>query len=188
MSQTPDPSAPLQRPAEPRDEAFLYDLYAENRAQELAGLAWPEAQRAAFLRMQYDARRRSHASLPLLERLIVELHGIAAGTISISRSDDALHVANIALRPEFRGRGLGTRLLGGVIAEAEASGKSVSLSVEKNNRAERLYQRLGFEETGDDGVYMKLERPHRPTRTASRQGKRGRNSSTQSTGSRTKTT
>lgn len=50
--------------------------------------------------------------------------------------------------PEYRGRGIGTALLEGAIAEAQRSGcAAVDLEVDENHRqAENLYQRHGFEQ------------------------------------------
>ena len=60
--------------------------------------------------------------------------------------------------PEFRGRGIGTALVTELFAEADASGRSVSIHVERNNPARRLYERLGFQDVGEHGVYQLMER------------------------------
>jgi hypothetical protein len=44
------------RPVEPGDEEFLYRVYASTREEELAQTGWDEAQKAEFLRMQFDAQ------------------------------------------------------------------------------------------------------------------------------------
>jgi ribosomal protein S18 acetylase RimI-like enzyme len=44
-----------------------------------------------------------------------------------------------------------------LIDEADAAGKAVSIHVEKNNPARRLYERLGFVVAGEQGVYDRLE-------------------------------
>jgi ribosomal protein S18 acetylase RimI-like enzyme len=166
-------ATPLLRPAGPADQAFLQDLYAQLRTPELAGLPWPAEQRAAFLRMQFEARARSHASVPGLQEWIIECHGQRAGALAVARTRDRIHLVNIALRPELTNRGLGTRLLTALIAESEAAGIPVSLAVERNNRARSLYQRLGFKETADEGVYMKLERLPKPLSPAPRSDRQG---------------
>ena len=66
-------------------------------------------------------------------------------------------MVDIALLPDWRGRGVGTALTQPVIAEARAAGKTVSISVEKHNPAERLYRRLGFREVADEGVHWIME-------------------------------
>jgi ribosomal protein S18 acetylase RimI-like enzyme len=59
---------------------------------------------------------------------------------------DALYVVSVAVAPEGRGKGTGTRLLEHVIAEARASGSpAVFLDVRADNEAAvELYRRLGF--------------------------------------------
>lgn len=47
----------------------------------------------------------------------------------------------VAVRPEHRGRGIGTALLERLIA---AAGPALSLSVDRDNPAARLYARMGF--------------------------------------------
>jgi ribosomal protein S18 acetylase RimI-like enzyme len=64
---------------------------------------------------------------------------------------------DITLLPEHRGSGLGTALLRELMAEGEAAGKPVTIHVEVYNPAMRLYQRLGFRQIADRGVYHLLE-------------------------------
>ena len=52
----------------------------------------------------------------------------------------------IGVRPAWRGRGVGTSLLAALLAAADDHGLArVSLSVEPDNPARRLYERFGFE-------------------------------------------
>ena len=59
---------------------------------------------------------------------------------------DEIHINNVAVRPEFRGRGIGTSLLHHVLAEAKRLGaRRATLEVRASNAAaQRLYERLGF--------------------------------------------
>lgn len=59
---------------------------------------------------------------------------------------DEIHINNVAVRPHFRGRGIGTALLHHVLAEArELGAKRATLEVRASNEAaRRLYERLGF--------------------------------------------
>jgi ribosomal protein S18 acetylase RimI-like enzyme len=58
----------------------------------------------------------------------------------------------IAVYPEFRGAGVGSLLLGALLAHASAAGvPGVSLSVARSNRARHLYLRYGFAVVGGDG-------------------------------------
>lgn len=59
---------------------------------------------------------------------------------------DEIHINNLAMRPTFRGRGIGTALLHHVLAEARSLGaRRATLEVRaSNDGARRLYDRLGF--------------------------------------------
>lgn len=59
---------------------------------------------------------------------------------------DQVHINNLAVRPEMRRRGLGSRLLDAVMKEAGKLGAaSLMLEVrESNMAARRLYERAGF--------------------------------------------
>jgi predicted GNAT family acetyltransferase len=43
--------------------------------------------------------------------------------------------------------------------EADASGRKLSIHVEMNNPARSLYDRLGFRQAGEQGIYVLMERP-----------------------------
>lgn len=64
------------------------------------------------------------------------------------RVADQAHINNLAVRPELRQRGLGSRLLEAVIAEARKLGAAaLTLEVRRSNvAAQRLYLRAGFRE------------------------------------------
>jgi ribosomal-protein-alanine N-acetyltransferase len=59
---------------------------------------------------------------------------------------DEIHINNVAVRPQFRGRGIGTALMQHVLAEATRLGaRRATLEVRSSNEdARRLYGRLGF--------------------------------------------
>lgn len=63
---------------------------------------------------------------------------------------DELHVANLAVAPKFRRRGLGRRLLHHVLAHAAKKGmKSATLEVRSGNQAaQTLYLGFGFQVVG----------------------------------------
>lgn len=61
-----------------------------------------------------------------------------------------LHINNVAVRPEFRRRGIATQLLQAVLCEGQSHGARIAfLEVrEGNGTAQRLYQGCGFQVTG----------------------------------------
>jgi ribosomal protein S18 acetylase RimI-like enzyme len=146
------------RPITPEDESFLASLYASTRTEELAQTNWSEEQKAMFCRMQFNAQTADYrANYPDASFQIIEREGIAAGRLLVMRSDDALHVIDIALMPAHRGAGIGTKLLKELQDEARAAGKKVSIYVERFNPARRLYDRLGFQQVAEKEVYLLME-------------------------------
>jgi ribosomal-protein-alanine N-acetyltransferase len=59
---------------------------------------------------------------------------------------DEIHINNVAVRPQVRGRGIGAALMQHVLAEASRLGaRRATLEVRSSNEdARRLYERLGF--------------------------------------------
>ena len=152
------------RSAREDDNQFLLEIFSSDRRAELAGLGWSRAQQDSFLKMQFEARRRSYASeYPGAPPSIVLVDGEAAGCLQVARDVDAITLVDIAIMPEFRGGGVGTRLVSEVVCEGDGAGLPVRLAVARGNPAAHLYRRLGFVETGEDGagVYVRMERPRR---------------------------
>ena len=145
------------RPAGPADDELLFRIYASTRAQELAVLAWDGVAEEAFLRGQFAAQRASYERYPGRSDHVVLVGGEPAGRLCLARGEREIAVVDIALLPRFRGRGVGSALLRGVLDEAAAADKRVRIHVERSNPALRLYQRLGFRVVADLGVYLRLD-------------------------------
>jgi ribosomal protein S18 acetylase RimI-like enzyme len=65
---------------------------------------------------------------------------------------------DIALLPEFRGRGIGGGQLASLIQQCRAEKLPLRLQVLKENPAQRLYERLGFNKTSEDQMYIQMEK------------------------------
>jgi ribosomal protein S18 acetylase RimI-like enzyme len=145
------------RPITPEDDSFLARLYASTREQELAQTNWSDEQKAMFCRMQFNAQTADYQrNYPDASFDVIERDGVAAGRLLVLREDEKIHVIDIALMPEHRGAGIGTKLLRELQEEARAGGKSLSIHVEQFNPARRLYERLGFRQVEEKGVYLLL--------------------------------
>ena len=97
--------------------------------------------------------------------------GILAGYICFWILEDEMHLMNLAIHPEKRGKGLGEFLLTRMI-EKGASGRARNIWLEvrpSNIRARGLYKKKGFldvgvrpnyySETKEDAIMMSLELP-----------------------------
>jgi ribosomal protein S18 acetylase RimI-like enzyme len=142
------------RPIGEADLPFLARLYASTRMEELAVTGWSEEQKAAFLRMQFDAQHAHYLKHYTGSDFFVTEHaGEAIGRLYLARWRSEHRIIDIALVPEHRSRGFGGLLLRDLLDEAAAAGKAVTIHVEKFNPAQRLYRRLGFQPVSEEGAY-----------------------------------
>jgi ribosomal protein S18 acetylase RimI-like enzyme len=126
------------RPATSQDFEFILDLTREAFGpfvQEIWG--WDEEDQRA---RQLDWFSRTPVQ-------IVEADGEAVGCLAVIRHPDHVFLNRIGLAANWQRRGIGTRLIEQVLADAADSGLAVRLSVLDNNPAQGLYERLGFRVT-----------------------------------------
>ena len=154
----------ILRPETAQDAPFLRRLYAVTRVEEMAYLPLSEEQKAAFLTMQYDLRQSQYRhNYPDADFLIVSIFDNPAGRIAVHRGDAVFHLIDIALLPEWRGQGIGGRLITDLLSEASRQAKSVRLHVKADSRAMTLYHRLGFITVKSEGLYGLMEWHDNPT-------------------------
>ena len=146
------------RPVSSDDEAFLIEVYASTRAEEVAGLPWDANQRDSFMRMQFAAQQQDYQRrFPDSDHRLLLLDGRPAGRVYLARSENEIRILDIALLPEHRNKGIGTRIIKDLLTEASQSRKSVRVYVEQFNPALALFERLGFSRAEDIGTHFLLE-------------------------------
>jgi ribosomal protein S18 acetylase RimI-like enzyme len=147
------------RPAQPEDEQFLLRVYASTRTDELAPVPWTDAEKDAFLRMQFTAQHHYYLQhYAGGEFSVILIGGEPAGRLYLFRGAQELRIVDISLLPVFRGKGIGRALLTDILREGDRAGLPVRIHVERNNPALRLYRELGFQAVGEVGVYDFMER------------------------------
>jgi ribosomal protein S18 acetylase RimI-like enzyme len=124
------------RPASADDEGFLYDLFVRTMQPSIVQVwgSWDEDRWNAFFHQHVD---------PLRSQVVV-VEGTDVGVLSVERRPDAIYLDTVEIDPAYQGRGLGTALIQGVLADGAGARLSVSLQVNTANRSRRLYERLGF--------------------------------------------
>ena len=98
--------------------------------------------------------------------LCAEVNGTVVGAVWVRIMDDYGHVDSetpsfaISLYKEYRGLGIGTELMGRMLAILEERRyRRASLAVQKANYAVKLYQKLGFEIVDErDTEYIMVKR------------------------------
>lgn len=146
------------RPIAPADRAFLCSVYAGTRAEELALVQWSDAQKQAFVAMQFDAQHSYYQQhYPRASFDLLLLDGQPIGRLYVARHSSEIRIVDIAIVPAYRGQGIGSAVLAALLAEGARAGLPVTIHVERFNRALRLYERLGFRQIEDKGVYLLME-------------------------------
>jgi GNAT superfamily N-acetyltransferase len=144
------------RPVTDGDEPFLYLVFQSTRERELAML--PAEHRETFARHQYLAQRTHyHTYFPGASHTVILRRSEPIGRLWVDRQAEHILILDIAIVPEARNGGAGTRLLRSLIEEASRARKPLRIHVEQFNPALRLYQRLGFQTKGTNGVYFLME-------------------------------
>lgn len=161
------------RAVQPGDDAFLLQVYAASRADEMALVDWDDAQKQAFLRMQFEAQHAAyHERFPDAEYSIILYKERPVGRFWIGRTPEQIRLLDIAILTEFQNQGVGAALLKSLVAESEAAGTPLRHMVFKMNTAAlRFYERFGFSPIEDVGAYIHMERlpsNARPVRATSR--------------------
>lgn len=162
----PSPSASLPRltPVAPDDAPFLASLFRSGPVAARLALL-PEPLREQLLAHQEAGQLATwRARFGDAGDRVVRLGDERVGRLWTARlGDDELRVVDIALAPAHRGRGLGTALLEGVIADARREGRRVTLRVARDNPALRLYLRRGFAVVAEEPLDLELSRAPDPS-------------------------
>ena len=146
--------------ATPEDNEFLYQLYADSRAVELQAAGFSAEQREDFCRMQFGFRQH-HYGLHFghAQDRILLWQGVAVGRELVTRDPDLIGLTDIAILSSYQGRGMGSFLLRGLIAESVAQKIPIELHVDQGSRAQALYERHGFVIVEDQFPNWYMRRP-----------------------------
>ena len=131
------------RPAIGADSEFCYQLHKAAMGDYVTAIwGWDEQVQRGF---------HTRAFAPGGWQIIT-VGGADAGVLNIEYRPAEIYLARIELHPDYQGRGIGTRLVGGLADEARRKGLSLTLEVlAVNHRAQALYQRLGMTEVARPG-------------------------------------
>lgn len=134
-------------PALPADEPFLASLHAAT---------FPPGLPPPLIQMQYLAEKASYeATYAETGHQIIKEDGQPIGRWWLHHTPTETRLVDIRLHPAAQRRGIGTRLLRQLQAQAT---RPIRLSVALTNPAAReLYTRLGFAQTTHSGMHIQME-------------------------------
>ncbi|MDD2836094.1 MAG: GNAT family N-acetyltransferase [Methanothrix sp.] len=144
------------RAASREDDPFLFCLFCSIRELDFAFLG--ELERKKLLEVQFAAQQKHYqANMPEAEHLVVLKDEEPIGRMTLVRRNGEMHLAEIALLPEHRNQGIGSRLMEKLIKAEAEQGNAIRLHVYKQSASVRFYERLGFVAANDDGAYLLME-------------------------------
>ena len=146
------------RSAKISDEAFLANVYADSRRDELVMFGWSQEQAEAFCKMQFEMQKQAYkVQFPNAHYCVVELGKTPIGRLIVYRAEKEIRLVDIALLTEFRNQGIATVLLEQLKAEATGD-KPLNLRVLKtNDAAKRFYERLGLTVVEDADLHFSMQ-------------------------------
>ena len=131
------------RPATPADSEFCYQLHKAAMGGYVTAIwGWDEQVQRGFHARAFNVDRWQ----------IITVGGSDAGMLDVEYRPGEIYLARIEIHPSYQGRGIGTRLVSALAAEARQKGHDLVLEVlAVNHRAQALYQRLGLIEVARHG-------------------------------------
>jgi ribosomal protein S18 acetylase RimI-like enzyme len=155
------------RPATAGDEQFLKRVHRAARHWEFAFLLQSGETELyhKIMAQQYDSQHRFYfAAYDQAQYAVIQWTDQAIGRLYVDYRDDEVRVLDIAILPDYRGRGIGRIVMTGLCLEAAMRRKPVRLHVHYLSRALRFYQSLGFQQISMEGPSYLMEWQHADAR------------------------
>jgi len=131
-------------------DGFCLDQNIEQQFGRIGGVSWQERKKSGI---EYDLD--SHPS----DTLVAEVDGKVVGyaCTRLYRLPSIGHVANLAVSPEFQGKGIGKALLHAALEHFKRHGMRHARieTLEQNYKGKRFYPSFGFKEVGRQIFYFK---------------------------------
>jgi GNAT superfamily N-acetyltransferase len=143
------------RPARVEDDNFLRILFANT---DVALRALPPDLQVALLEMQYRGRGITYSTLypEATDSILCLDDGTPVGRYLVDRSNNGFRVVDLAILPQWQGRGIATGVLKDLVQESRHAGVELRLRVVKESAAQRLYAHLGFEIVAVDEIAYEM--------------------------------
>ena len=120
----------------------------------MALVDWSDDEKTRFLDSQFTLQDRHYRNAYAgAEFLLIEIGQTPIGRIYVYRSPAEIRLMEVTLADAWRRRGIGSALLRELMDEARETDAQLTLHIEPDNPAQRLYQRLGFRLIEHRGAY-----------------------------------
>ena len=155
MRAVPAP-APTWRPATEADIEFMVDLFLALAVQRHPGGRGVDVEAIAE-GTRSDTLKQVQGKVENSVTYVIELDEVRVGRLRVVRTEGLLEIAGIQIRPEYQGRGIGTRVISALMQEGRSRGVATTLEVDKDNPDARgLYLRLGFRASAETDTNYRM--------------------------------
>jgi ribosomal protein S18 acetylase RimI-like enzyme len=153
-----DGSAPVDAGTALAREMLDCRLFAGDRLAQFVAAGMSHLQALDLIRLQYLGRKMTYAARypEATDSIILAADGTPVGRVLLDRKPDRWRIVDIAILAAHRGRGLGTKSLRECQQRCRLAGVRLELQVAPLNPARRLYERLGFQVSGEDAVAVEM--------------------------------
>lgn len=94
---------------------------------------------------------------PATLQIILDNEGHEIGLLDVREDDDLIYIKSILIDHSAQGKGIGTQILTKIIQQSAESNKKIELQVYKiNEKARKLYERLGFKIIGQTELHYQM--------------------------------
>jgi len=146
------------RPVTPADEAFLLEVYASTRSDEMALVPWSAEQKQASVSAQFKAQQEHYQkTYPAARHQVILSAERKVGRLYVAHLETEIRIVDITLLPADRHRGIGSGLLESLKEEAERLVLPLRIYVETFNPSRELFLRLGFTSGEQQGIHVLME-------------------------------
>ena len=126
------------------DVEFLLDLRMETMEDHL--------RKAGITLSLAEHRERVLHNFPFAK--IIMYQGENIGMIKWVKNPTNYEIEQLQIKKKYQGKGIGAEIIKDLLQKSECERLPIKLSVLKNNKAQFLYERLGFEKCGEDSTIL----------------------------------
>lgn len=126
--------------ADEQDKPYLLDLRKRTMVEQLeqAGFDFSEDEHKAILQKGFE------------DIHLIKVDGKTAGMVKYHLEPQRLFISQFQIDPDAQGKGLGGKVLQFLLDLADTHQLPAFLNVLKKNPARKLYERMGFNYSGED--------------------------------------
>lgn len=136
------------RPARAGDRDFLLGLNRTTMRDHVEQVwGWDDDEQIEFFDSRFQPDRCR----------VIQAGGEDVGVLIVDDEPGEIYLAEIQIRPEWQGRGIGSSVVRSLLGRAAAAGKPLTLRVlHVNRRARALYERFGFRAFDESETHVYL--------------------------------